>query len=162
MTDAGKHHTWKTNSPRETIELGEVLGRSLVGGLVIGLVGPLGAGKTVLVKGIAKGNGLDDIDSVTSPTFVLVHEYSGARALFHIDAYRLSGGAELAALGFDEMVDADSVVVVEWANRIAEAMPEDALWITLAATGESSRELCCEARGQSSRECLEALRGRIG
>jgi len=100
----------QTESPQQTLELGERLGRSLVGGLVIALVGDLGAGKTQFVKGVASGNGATDPKQVTSPTFTLIneYEYEGERTLFHIDAYRLKGSVELFALGFDEMIADDA------------------------------------------------------
>ena len=138
----------------QTLALGESLGRSLVGGLVVGLVGPLGSGKTHFVKGVARGNGLADVRGVTSPTFTLVHEYEGLITLFHIDAYRLAGASELESLGFDEFSRADAAVVVEWADRVFAAMQGDALWITLAPTGQASRSIECEARGEAPQRCL--------
>ena len=81
--------TWHTTSPDETQALGQALGRVMAGGITIGLAGPLGAGKTQLVKGIAVGNALKDARQVTSPTFTLVHEYPGRLTLYHLDAYRL-------------------------------------------------------------------------
>ena len=149
---------WKSTSADATQALGRTLGQALVGGLTIGLVGPLGAGKTQLVKGIAVGNGLDDADQVTSPTFTLVHEYPGTLPLYHLDAYRLSQPRELIALGFDEMTRADAAVVIEWADRVRPAMPEDILWIELAIVDETTREVSCCARGPISSGYLDAVR----
>ncbi len=123
------------------------MGRALAGGLVIGLVGPLGAGKTQLVKGMAAGNAIDDVRRVTSPTFVLLNEYAGRLTLYHLDAYRLPDGSALLSLGFDELVRDDSVVVVEWADRAVAVMPGDALWIEIAPTGSTERELALRAEG---------------
>ena len=148
---------WQTTSTEATLALGDALGRSLIGGLTIGLVGPLGSGKTQLVKGIAAGNAIDDVRKVTSPTFTLVHEYPGRLALFHVDAYRLSGARELEALGFEEFSRADSTVVIEWADRVRSVVPDDALWIDLAPTGETSRTLTFRATGDVAVRCLEAL-----
>ena len=156
MTNAD--FTWRTNSPKETFTLGEALGGYLAGELTIGLVGPLGAGKTQLVKGIAAGNATGPAPPVTSPTFTLVHEYPGRLLLYHVDVYRLAGPEELIALGFDEMVRADSAVVVEWADRVGSAMPEDTLWLELKPTGGTGRLFELGARGVISRRCLEALR----
>jgi len=149
--------TWSTTSVESTLTLGEALGRCLIAELTIGLVGPLGAGKTHLVKGIAAGNAPGKGSSVTSPTFTLIHEYDGRLTLYHVDAYRLRDTAELLALGFDELTRADSVVVVEWADRVRSAMPEDSLWITLALTGPTSRDLTFQAGGPRSQRCLDAL-----
>jgi len=137
-----------------TIALGEAIGCSLVGGLTIGLVGPLGAGKTQLVKGIAKGNAVDDARRVTSPTFTLIHEYAGRLSLFHVDVYRLRNSAELLALGFDELADPGAVVVVEWADRVRGAMPDEALWITLTITGDTHRRISLLAAGDAATRCL--------
>jgi tRNA threonylcarbamoyladenosine biosynthesis protein TsaE len=95
---------------------------------------------------------------VTSPTFTLIHEYPGRLTLFHIDAYRLRGPAELLALGFDELSRADSVVVMEWADRVREAMPADALWITLTVAGDTQRNVSMSATGKTSLQCLEAFK----
>lgn len=127
--------------------LGERIGSRLPGNLVIGLVGPLGAGKTQLVKGLASGNALDDVRIVTSPTFTLVHEYPGRLKLIHIDVYRLNSAAELAALGFDEMVQPDSCIVVEWADRVIDLLPPDRLWIELFPTGDTARRISLAGQG---------------
>ena len=157
MTATRHDATWSTASVESTLALGEALGRCLNAELTIGLVGPLGAGKTHLVKGIAAGNAPRRVSSVTSPTFTLIHEYDGRLTLYHVDAYRLRDTAELLALGFDELTRADSVVVVEWADRVRSAMPEDSLWITLALTGPTDRDLTFQAGGPRAQRCLDAL-----
>ncbi len=136
--------------------LGEALGCSLCGGVVVALVGPLGAGKTQLAKGIAVGNGIDDVRDVTSPTFTLVNEYEGRLKLYHLDAYRLSGSRELDALGFEEFARSDSAVVVEWADRVESTMPPDTLWVDLAYTDLSSRHIEARATGLTAKACLDA------
>jgi tRNA threonylcarbamoyladenosine biosynthesis protein TsaE len=148
----------ETDSADATFALGRSLGRCISGGTVIGLVGPLGAGKTHLVKGIAFGNAGDKPCEVTSPTFTLVHEHSGRLTLFHLDAYRLNRSAELFALGFDELIREESTVVVEWADRVHDAMPFDTLWIEIAPLSESSRRLIFRASGECSSKVLESLR----
>ncbi len=149
--------SWQTTSPQQTHVLGMVLGRSLVGGVTVALVGPLGAGKTQLVKGIAEGNGEASARKVTSPTFTLIHEYPGRLTLFHIDAYRLRGPRELLALGFDELVRADSAVVVEWADRVMDALPQDLLRVGLTPTGDTERRLEIVATGVAATRCFEAF-----
>jgi tRNA threonylcarbamoyladenosine biosynthesis protein TsaE len=130
----------------------------LVGGLTIGLIGPLGSGKTQFVKGIASGNEIDDPRKVTSPTFTLVHEYPGRLKLHHVDVYRLSGVRELDALGFEEFAGPGSAVVIEWADRVRRIMPADALWVDLAYAGETSRTLTFRAGGETAARCLDSLR----
>jgi len=154
--------TWATHSPAETYGLGQAVGRSLVGGLTIGLVGPLGAGKTQLVKGVAVGNGMAQGDKVTSPTFTLIHEYTGRLALYHLDAYRLRGAADLRALGFEELIGPGAAVVVEWADRAADAMPEDSLWVEVSITGDAARSFLFRPTGPTSNLCLESLKTGAG
>lgn len=124
---------------------------------VIALVGPLGAGKTQMTKGIAEGLGVADPRKVASPTFVLEQEYAGRLKLRHLDAYRLAGPTDLWDIGIDEMGKAGGVVVVEWAERAAEALPADALWVHLEPTGERSRRLGFTANGPRSTKLLERL-----
>ena len=147
----------QTNSPKETLELGQRLGQSLVGGLVIALVGELGTGKTQLVKGVASGNGATNPREVTSPTFTLINEYPGRFTLFHIDAYRLRGSTELFALGFDELISEDSVVAIEWADRAREAIPEDHLRIQLETLDADVRRVTFSAFGSAALACLKSL-----
>jgi len=147
----------QTVSAQQTLEVGTGLGKSLVGGLVIALVGALGAGKTQFVKGMAIGNGACDARCVTSPTFTLINEYAGRLTLFHLDAYRLSGPVELFSLGFDELMAPDSAVVVEWADRVAGAIPAERLQVHIEAVGASVRGLSFWAYGSAAESCLGAL-----
>lgn len=158
MTQPPHRQTWETASADETFVLGETLGGSLAGGLVIGLAGPLGAGKTQLVKGIAAGNAVHDVRKVTSPTFTLVHEYPGRFTLYHVDVYRLRGPHELVALGFDELLRPDAVVVVEWADRVRSVIPDELLWVELAITGDATRSLVFSAAGEPATRVLDGLR----
>ena len=162
MTATEMGPAWETASVEATQALGAVLGRLLIGGVTIGLVGPLGAGKTHLVKGIAAGNGTADPRQITSPTFTLIHEYPGRLRLYHVDAYRLRGPAELVALGFDELVASDSVVVVEWADRVRSAMPMDTLWIELTPIADTGRRMALHPDGPLAQRCLEAFRAAYG
>jgi tRNA threonylcarbamoyladenosine biosynthesis protein TsaE len=110
-----------THSADDTIELGRKIGSVLRGGEVIAFIGDLGSGKTRLIKGIVLGLEARDARQVTSPTFVLVNEYSGRGGtihIYHIDAYRIETLVEFAALGFDEYCRPDSVVLIEWADKI--------------------------------------------
>ena len=152
---------FESTSPDATKALGHGLGESLVGGIVIGLVGPLGAGKTQLVKGVAVGNALKDERAVTSPTFTLIHEYPGKLTLCHLDAYRLASAAELLALGFDELQRVDSAVIVEWADRVPGAMPDEMMWIDIASTGDTDRSLTVRAFGETAIACLKAWQAAV-
>ncbi len=146
-----------THSPEETRRLGMDIGLALRGGEVIALIGPLGAGKTQLVKGIAVGNDWPEEGQVTSPTFTLVNEYPGRLCLYHLDAYRLKDSGELEALGFDEMISPESAVIVEWADRAEEALPEDRLTVRIKPISADTRELSITARGAASEAFFERL-----
>lgn len=133
---------WTSTSPQQTAALGRALGRLLTGGEFLALAGPLGAGKTRLVQGLASGIDVPSDEPVVSPTFVLVREYRGRLTLYHVDAYRLSGADELLSLGLDELAcEPDAVVAVEWADRVRPAVPGRACWVELEHAGESRRSL---------------------
>ena len=133
--------TFQTHSLEETIQAGRRFARRLGAGHFVALVGPLGAGKTQFVRGVALGMGLHDGRMVHSPTFVLVQEYPGRVPVYHLDAYRLTApAAELVDLGLEEML-ADGVVLLEWADRAAELLPPDAWHVTIEITGETDRRI---------------------
>ncbi len=134
-----------SDSPEETIELGRKLGSQLKGGEVIGICGPLGSGKTHLIKGIAAGAGAKDHRHIYSPTFVIVNEYAGRLDIFHVDAYRLNSIAEFEMLGFDDFCYPRSVVLIEWADKIESALGAiDYIWIELFHAGETKRKIHIE------------------
>jgi tRNA threonylcarbamoyladenosine biosynthesis protein TsaE len=146
--------TTATNSAEETLALGRLLGRCLEPGDVVALAGPLGAGKTCLVKGVVAGMGLKDTRRVVSPTYLLIKEYEARLHVYHVDAFRLTSATELLDLGFDEMCAAGGVILIEWADRIAAALPDDHLLITLQPAGETQRDLIFEARGPRAASLL--------
>ena len=150
-------HEITSTSVEDTIAIGSLLGSAAQPNDVIALTGPLGAGKTHLAKGFAAGLQVNDTHVVNSPTFVLVNEYEGRLHMYHVDAYRLAGSAELAALGFEDMCVADGLVVVEWADKIQDLLPADSLSIELTATGENSRQLRLTPGGPHSKQLLTEL-----
>lgn len=114
-------------SEEEMIAAGRGVGESLEAYSVVALCGQLGAGKTHFSKGLVSGLGGDD--PVTSPTFSLINEYRTARLpIFHFDFYRLEDAAELPAIGWDEYLDEEGVVIVEWADKFPELLPEATIW----------------------------------
>ena len=131
-----------SNSPQETVELGRRIGSQLKGGEVIGICGLLGSGKTHLIKGIAAGAGAVDNKQVNSPTFVIVNEYAGRLDIYHIDAYRLNSISEFEMLGFDEYCRPQSVVLIEWADKIESVLQAiDYIRIELQHGGETKRKI---------------------
>lgn len=119
------------NNLEETEKFGIFLGENLRPGDVLCLNGDLGAGKTTLTKSIAKGLGIDDY--VTSPTFTIVNEYYGDVNLYHIDTYRLDDKIDVEYLGFDEYFYSDGVTIVEWADKIRDALPEEYMEINISS-----------------------------
>ncbi len=132
-----------SNSPEETTRAGEKIGSLVEVPAVIAVTGELGAGKTHLIKGIAKGLGADSAVTVNSPTFVLINEYEGSEAyIYHIDAYRIDSVREFEMLGFDDICREDSVVIIEWADKVAEALEGlDSIKIGMVHVSETVRSI---------------------
>jgi tRNA threonylcarbamoyladenosine biosynthesis protein TsaE len=143
--------------PMATQALGRQLGRLLFPGACVALVGPLGAGKTWLVRAIAEGLEVRDSRCVTSPTFVLIQEYSGRLPIYHFDTYRLAGPAAFADLGVHEHLEGTGVCLIEWADRVEGCLPEEHLRISLRVTGQTRREATVEARGERYEGMLGAV-----
>ncbi len=130
--------TFISHSPAETESLGEAWGRAAQRGWVIGLSGELGAGKTQLVKGVARGLGI--AARVHSPTFTLVNEYGGGRLrLFHLDLYRLETREQILSAGLEEFLSPDGVAVIEWAERLEDGKKFGRVKIEI--TGETERRI---------------------
>lgn len=119
---------------------GSVFASKVADGTVIALVGNLGAGKTHWTQGLVAGLGSNS--SVTSPTFGIVHEYSGGRLpVFHFDFHRINTPDELLAVGWDDYLDREGIVVVEWADKFPGLLPDDACWIHIEATSDGGRRI---------------------
>lgn len=144
------------DSETQTRKFGLALGESAQAGLVVALVGNLGAGKTRLVQSAAEGLGVEP-SVVNSPTFVLVQEYEGRLPVYHFDTYRLKDFDEFLELGADEYFESGGVCFVEWADRMEEVLPRDRLTIEFEITGETSRTLRVSAGGQVSDAVLSSL-----
>jgi tRNA threonylcarbamoyladenosine biosynthesis protein TsaE len=129
----------RTTSVAETIALGERLGRVVEPGDLLCLWGDLGAGKTQLAKGIARG--LDIDATVNSPTFILMNEYAGRLPLFHVDLYRLADAADALAGGVIDDRQIDGVTVVEWPDRMGDVLPAGRLDVVIDGTGDEAREI---------------------
>lgn len=145
-----------SRSPDQTRRIGMRLGKMLQAGDIICLQGDLGAGKTTFVQGVAQGWG--SLDAVSSPTFIIVNMYRRAdeNELYHLDTYRLENSAEAAMLDLDEMI-ANGALLIEWAERIAEILPSERLWITLNHLDEEQRQLRFKATGKHYQNFLSQL-----
>jgi tRNA threonylcarbamoyladenosine biosynthesis protein TsaE len=144
-----------TRSPEQTHAIAQRIGAAAQPGDCVALVGDLGAGKTVVAKGIADGLGIASKD-VTSPTFVLMMRHEGRLPLYHFDAYRLSESAELLAIGAEEAFYGDGISVIEWAGRVDDILPDDRLEIRLSVRGEKERRMELCSTGPQSRWLLRA------
>jgi tRNA threonylcarbamoyladenosine biosynthesis protein TsaE len=140
-----------------TEALGRRLGRLLFPGAVVGLIGPLGAGKTQLVRAIAEGLEISDPRVVSSPTFVLIQEYDARLPIYHFDVYRLQGEAEFEELGPAEYFQGRGVSLVEWADRVPGAMPAERLEARLEVVSETARRIQITAMGERYQNLLAEL-----
>ena len=127
----------RSSSPEETEALGQNLARCLKPGAVVALRGGLGAGKTCLARGIARGLGI--AENITSPTYTIISEYPGAVPLYHIDAYRLDSDDDIDSTGAGEYIGAGGITVIEWPERIPRSIPQDAITVQIEISGPQDR-----------------------
>jgi tRNA threonylcarbamoyladenosine biosynthesis protein TsaE len=128
----------RAESPAAMENLGREMAKFVRPGVVIALVGDLGAGKTHWTKGFVAETG--SAAEVTSPTFGLVHEYGGGRfPVFHLDFYRLKSAEELLALGWDELLDQEGVIIAEWGDKFPEMLPPRTIWLQFTVEPDGSR-----------------------
>lgn len=128
---------YESNSPKQTLELGELFAKTLKGGEVVLLKGEMGAGKTHFVKGIAKGLGITDV--ITSPTYAYMNDYDGK--LYHYDCYRLRSGEDAEGLGLTDYFYAGGICVIEWSENIADVLPKNTQSVIIEKTGETQRRI---------------------
>lgn len=130
---------YTTKNADDTLALGTKLGATLKKGDVISLRGSLGAGKTVLAKGVAKA--LDINEAIVSPTFTLVQEYDGNMRMYHLDLYRLSGEDEFESMGGEEFLYPDGITLVEWSEKISSMLPDDTIYIDISIKPDEERKI---------------------
>lgn len=144
-------------SPEMTYRIGRKLGQACQPGDWFGFSGELGAGKTHFVQGLARGLGVDPAIPITSPTFVIHCCYVGRITLNHLDLYRLDGVDQLFEIGYDELLEQEGVVAVEWYQRIPEALCEQGLTIEIGIIDYNSRRIEMTALGSRGVELIELL-----
>jgi len=145
-----------STSVKQTLKIGRAIAHNLKGGEIILLFGSLGAGKTVLAKGIACGLGIDK-DEVISPTFVLLRLHQGKKSLQHFDLYRIKGPEDIFALGYEEYFYSDAVTVIEWPQRLKFLLPKEFLKIKLSVKAKNKRLLEFIAKGNRYKKLLEKI-----
>lgn len=146
--------TFTSSNEAQSLDLGRCMGESLEPGDVLALWGELGAGKTLLTRGLARGLALPDEVRITSPTFTFINEYHGRLHLYHLDLYRLSDLDELETLPWREALFGSGVAVIEWPERLGDALPEERLDVTMEITGDETRTITLAARGEAFRSRL--------
>jgi tRNA threonylcarbamoyladenosine biosynthesis protein TsaE len=151
--------TIELDSEAETDRLGRALAEVVGPGVVIGLIGPLGAGKTRLTRAVAEALGVDP-RAIASPTFVLIHEYEGRLPVYHFDTYRLHRAEDFEALGVADYWQGAGVCMVEWADRVADLLPEGRWLIRIEPTGPESRRVSIALPG--GEKIITRLLGRLG
>ena len=151
---------YRSENLAATIQLGNTIGELLEPGQLILISGELGAGKTSLTQGIA--NGLKVEDEVTSPTYNLINEYEGELPLFHMDLYRLDDEKDLYDLGFEEYLEQDGIVVIEWPDLAYDLIPADFLFVKINILAEQTREILFEAEGNGGIKLIKRLEEHVG
>jgi tRNA threonylcarbamoyladenosine biosynthesis protein TsaE len=146
-----------TRAPDETRKVGAELADLLVPGDVVSLTGDLGAGKTAMVQGAARGLGVQG--PVVSPSFVLVREYRGDLPVYHLDVYRLDRMQEVLDLGFEDYLDPSGVLFIEWGDAIEALLPDDHLRVEITAREDDVRRLTFTGRGPRWAARWERLEG---
>jgi tRNA threonylcarbamoyladenosine biosynthesis protein TsaE len=146
-----------SRSREDTFKLGQTIGQAATGRLIIALMGDLGSGKTVFVKGLAKGLAVPEAFMITSPSYTLINEYPGRVPLFHADLYRLSNAIDIESTGlFDTMV-ADGVLAIEWAERLDQQSLAQDMLIHFTIKKDDTREISITGCGQTGLKLLKEL-----
>jgi tRNA threonylcarbamoyladenosine biosynthesis protein TsaE len=140
---------FQTTSEKASLELGRRIGERLEAGDVVALWGELGAGKTLIARGIAWGLGVPPMVHITSPTFTVINEYEARLHLYHLDLYRIANEDDLETIPWRDVLYGSGVAVVEWPERLGEALPEERLDLCLEIAGESVRRITIRAWGQN-------------
>jgi len=128
-----------TKDEEGTLEVAGMLARTLRPGAVVALIGELGTGKTVFARGVARALGIGE--KVTSPSFTLIHEYHGSIPLYHMDLFRMNSVEEMLNIGIEDYFSCDGICIIEWAEKMKELFPQDAVCVTLKHLGNTHREI---------------------
>ncbi|MBL8855927.1 MAG: tRNA (adenosine(37)-N6)-threonylcarbamoyltransferase complex ATPase subunit type 1 TsaE [Planctomycetaceae bacterium] len=147
MIPLPQNQIWFTSTEAETLAVGRQLAQNLPDGAIVSLEGTLGAGKSILVRGIASGLGIDP-ETVTSPTFTLWQSYHGLRELHHLDVYRLQDPAEFLDLGVEELFQSDGLAIIEWGEKVRSVLPPDHYRVMIEIDEQTNRRIELVPPGQ--------------
>jgi len=131
----------KVATPKATFDFGELLGKYLMAGDVVALIGDLGSGKTQLAKGLARGLDVPSEYYITSPTYTIINEYPGRHPLYHFDLYRLEGDLDTEDIGYEEYFNGRGVAVIEWSEKVMHILPEERMEIRINRREKGTRDL---------------------
>jgi len=148
----------KSNSREETLALGEAVGRTASGRLVIALIGDLGSGKTIFVKGLARGLDVPEAYVVTSPSYTLINEYPGRLPLIHADLYRLSGTVDIESTGLFDYLTDNGVLAIEWAERLPKDVLLEDIVVSFEIDSHDARRIRLTGCGQKGANLLRRLK----
>ncbi len=148
---------YSSGSDKETVELGKRLGTILTAGDAVALIGKLGSGKTWFTKGIALGFDVDSREVITSPSFSIVNEYKGRCTLYHMDLYRLENWSDMLSIGLEDYFKDESVVIVEWADRCMDIMPEKRIDVRFDILDGNRRSISIEAEHPRTAERITVI-----
>ena len=147
-----------SSGPEKTRLFGKKLGENLQAGDVVALIGEIGAGKTCLTQGIARGLGIPEGLRITSPTFTLINEYHGRVILYHMDMYRLATVKDLEDTGYEACFHDKGVVVIEWAEKIREVLPGEIFVVSMIYMGDNERKITLTGNRGRLREIINELK----
>jgi tRNA threonylcarbamoyladenosine biosynthesis protein TsaE len=142
-------------SAGQTWDIARSIGEKLKAGDVLALSGELGSGKTCFTGGLARGLGVDEKYQITSPTFTLINEYPARYKLFHFDVYRLNGYSDFEDLGYEEYLSSKGVVVIEWAEKIAQFLPPETIFINFEYVDEDKRKIIVKGPQNRLKELIK-------
>jgi len=142
-------------SDQKTREIARSIGEKLREGDILALSGELGSGKTCFTGGLARGLGVDEKYQITSPTFTLINEYPGKHRLYHFDIYRIKDYTEFEDLGYEEYFSGQGIVIIEWAEKIAEKLPDETFLINFEYVDENKRRIIIEGPENRVRELIK-------
>lgn len=148
---------FRSASPEETFEIGKKMGTRIEKGDIIALIGELGTGKTLLTSGIARGLDVPEVYPIASPTFTLINEYPGRLPLYHFDVYRLENHHTLEDVGYEEYFYGSGAVVIEWAEKVRNILPESAIYIELTYVDDQSRDLIISGKIDNVKRLIQDI-----
>jgi tRNA threonylcarbamoyladenosine biosynthesis protein TsaE len=147
-----------SSSVEDTFSIGRIIGENLSGGDILALIGELGAGKTTITQGIARGLGVSDRYQITSPTFTLINEYEGNYKLYHFDLYRLQDSRDMQDVCYEEYFYAGGVCVIEWADKIKDLFTDEMITVSFSYLDDNQRSIVISGNTSKIKQLSTSLK----